>query len=230
MKKIFIYLTIAAFIMNILGGCSENEAIKEDLIGTWNLSQGYVMDMTWESSGSITIDGLVLPTSAIAGIATEYCNAQLREKMKSLTFRENDNLEVAYLDDGTGNWKTDIIGTYKLISRNKFQFYPDEKRLLEDIGGMAGSPLVSEIKALAATTGFSVNFTFIGQNASRIRFYLDTKTMKEGGKVIVPMLYSLIFGDSVDDDILQILQDELPGLLEKTDKMEIGFSFSKENN
>ena len=59
MKKIFICLIITAFMLNVLSGCSENEAIKDDLIGTWGLRQGDVMDMTGESSGNINVDGLI---------------------------------------------------------------------------------------------------------------------------------------------------------------------------
>ena len=225
MKKNFIYLFMVAFVVCVFNSCSENEATKDDLVGTWNFKQGDGMDMVWESSESITIDGIKLPTSAIAVIAADYSNEQMHEKMRSLIFRENDNLEVTYKDDA-GGWKTDVIGTYKVVSRTKFIFYPNIEKLFGDIGGMNVAAIDSEIKMLASTAGLPARITFIGQNATSARFYLDTNTLKEADW-LVGLLCRLIAGDSVDASVYELLDKEIPGLLEKTNKIEIGFSFDK---
>jgi len=225
MKKNFIYLFMAAFVVCVFNSCSENDATKDDLVGTWNLRHGDGMDMVWESSEIITIDGLKLPTSAIAVIAADYSNEQLREEMRSLTFKANDDLEVTYKDEA-GGWKMDVIGKYKVVGRTKFLFYPNIEKLFGEIGGMDVAEIDSDIKTLASTAGLPARITFVGQNATSARFYLETNTLKEA-KGLVSLLFRLIAGDSVDAAIYEVLDNEMPGLLEKTDKIEIGFNFDK---
>ena len=225
MKKNFIYLFMTTFAVCLLSSCSENGATKDDLVGTWNLKKGDAVDMIWESSEGIDVEGIKIPTSLAASTASEYSNEQMRDKMRSLTFKNNDDLEVTYKDDA-GNWKTDVIGKYKVTSRTKFLFYPNMDKLFGEIGGMNVADIDSEIKTLASVAGLPVRITFIGQNATSIRLYLETSTLKEA-KGLIGLLFKLMAGDSEDAIIYEVMDKVLPGLMEKTDKIEIGFSFDK---
>ena len=215
---------MTAFAVCFLSSCSENDAIKDDLVGTWNLKQGDAVDIIWESSEGISVDDIKLPTSAAAAIATEYSSVQLREKMRSLTFKDNNDLEATYLDD-MGNWKTDVIGTFKVVSRTKMLFYPNINKLFGEIGGMDVANIDSEIKTLATVAGLPVHITFSGQTASSIRLFLDTNTLKEAN--LIPLLFRLIAGEGVDPTIYNVIEKELPRLLKQTDKIEMGFGFDK---
>ena len=225
MKKNFIYLFMTAFAVCLLSSCSENDAIKDDLLGTWNLKQGDAVDMVWESSEGIDIEGIKIPTSVAASTASDYSNEQMRDKMRSLTFKENNDLEVTYKDDA-GNWKTEVIGKYKVSNRTKFLFYPNMDKLFGEIGGMDVADIDSDIKTLASVAGLPVRITFIGQNATSIRLYLETSTLKEA-KGLIGLLFKLMAGDSADAIIYEVMDKVLPSLMEKTDRIEIGFSFDK---
>ena len=226
MKKIFIYLFMTAFAACLLSSCNENEAIKDDLVGTWNLKQGDGVDMVWESSEGIDIGGTNVPASVAAAVASGYSNEQMREKMRSITFKQNNDLEVTYQDDA-GKWRTDVIGTYKVTSRTKFLFFPNMEKLFGEIGGMNVADIDSDIRTLASVAGLPARITFIGQNATSARFYLDTNTLKEA-KGLIGLLFRMMAGDSAADAaIYEAMDKELPRLMDKTDKIEIGFSFDK---
>ena len=225
MKKNFIYLLMTAFAVCLLSSCSENGATKDDLVGTWNLKQGDAVDIVWESSEGIDIEGIKIPTSVAASTASDYSSEQMRDKMRSLTFKNNDDLEVTYKDDA-GNWKTDVIGKFKVANRTKFLFYPNMDKLFGEIGGMDVADIDSDIKTLASVAGLPVRITFIGQNASSIRLYIETNTLKEA-KGLVGILFKLMAGDGEDAIIYEIMDKVLPGLMEKADKIEMGFSFDK---
>ena len=225
MKKNFIYWCMFVFSVSFLSSCNEDKATKDDLLGTWNLRSNDAMDMAWESSESMIISSIPVPTSVVAGMAAEYGSTQLQKEVKSITFKGNNTLEVTYLDDETNAWKTEVYGTYRVINRKKLVFHPDADKLLEGVEGLSDANL-AEIKTLASKAGISVHFTFTGQSATGIRFYLDTNTIKEM-KVLIPLLSGSISGDSAEDVILRTIFEALPGLLDKTDKIEIGLSFDK---
>ena len=213
------------FTMSLLSSCNEEKAAKDDLLGTWNLKTSGAMEIIWESSENISItDGISLPTSTVAELLVEYGNKQLSEELKSITFRKDNKVEFTYFDDDMKGWNTDVFGEYKVKSRKELTFHPDVDKLLE--GMEVDATTLVGIKALAATAGISVKFTFIGLNAAEIRFYIDTKTVKDL-KIIFPILASSITSNSAEDIIIKILLEKLPELLDKADKVEVGFYFDK---
>ena len=224
MKKKLVYLCTIVFTMSLLSSCKEDEAAKDDLLGTWNLRSN-AMDITWESSENISItEGVSLPTSTVAELLAEYSNKALSEELKSITFRNDNKVEFTYFDEDMNSWNTEVYGEYNVKSRKELIFHPNVDRFLGDIE--VDATALAGLKALAATAGISVKFTFIGQTAGEVRFYLDTKTVKDM-KILFPILAASITGSSIEDIMIRILLEKLPELLDKTDKIEIGFYFDK---
>ena len=225
MKKKLVYLCTIVFTMSLLSSCNEEKATKDDLLGTWTLRSGSAMDIIWESSENISITGGVsLPTSTVAELLVEYGNEQLSEELKSITFRKDNKVEFTYFDDDVNAWNTDVFGEYRVKSRKELIYNPDVDKLLE--GMDVDATALAGIKALAATSGIPVKFTFIGPTAAQICFYLDTRTVKDM-KVIFPILAASITGNSAQDIIIRVLLEKLPELLDKTDKVEISLYFDK---
>jgi len=210
--------------MSLLNSCSDDEAAKDDLLGTWTL-RAKAMEMIWESPEKVSVEGLSLSTSDIAKLVVEYSNSHLPEELKSITFKNDNKLDVKYFDDDVNDWKTDVYGTYKVKSRKELIYYPDVDKLLKGVDDI-GTTTLTEIKVLAATIGVSVKFTLIGPTAAEMCLYLDTKTIKDM-KALFPYLLISILGSDVDDIVKKIILEKLPELLEKTNKIEIALYFDK---
>ena len=228
MKKKLIYLCTFVFTISLLSSCNEDEATKDDLLGTWNIRSSGSMEIIWESSENISItEEISLPTSTVAELLVEYGNNQLSEELKSITFRKDDKVEFTYFDDDLNGWNTDVFGEYKVKSRKDLIFRPDVDKLLEGMDVSATS--LAGIKALVATTGIPLKITFIGPTAAEVRLSIETGTMKEM-KVLFPILAASITGNSAEDIMIKILLEKLPELIEKSDKIEVGFYFDKALN
>lgn len=223
MKKKLIFLCMFVLAVGVFNSCSDDEDAKDDLVGTWNL-KSTAMDMTWESSEEISIGGIPMTTSAVAVLATQYGNAALPEKLKSITFKDNNKLEATYVEGGTE--KTAVYGTYRVISSSKLNFTPDVDKLLEGVEEL-NSETMAAIKLLLSA-GIPVYSTLTADGASG-RFYLDTKTIKEI-KSLLPLLGASMSGDDTNTAIIKELLEQMSGILDNTDKIEIGLNFDKAAN
>lgn len=223
MKKKLMYLCMLVCTMGVFNSCSDDDESKDDLVGTWNLNP-VAMDMTWESSEEISINGILMNTSAVATLAAQYGNTSLPEKLKSITFRDNNKLEATYLDGGTE--KTDVYGTFRVVNGSKLNFTPDVDKLLEGVEGL-NTEAIAAIKLLTAP-GIPVYYTLAADGTSG-RFYLDTKTIKEI-KSLLPILGASLSGDDASTVMIKGILEQMPGILDKTDKIELGLNFNKATN
>lgn len=230
MKKNLIYLCMLVFAMGNFISCSDDDDAKDDLVGTWNLKSGDPMDMTWDSSEKIeiAIGGVSQSMSApaVAELAKMYANALLPGKLKSITFKDNNNLEATiYTDGNTGN--TTVYGTYKVVSGSKINFFPDVDKLLAGVEGLDNTTLLG-IKALAVK-GLPIHYTLIGNNMNDARFYLNTGTIKEM-KPLFALLAATMSGDDAQTAMIKSIIEKLPAVLDNTDKIEVGLNFDKAAN
>lgn len=217
MRKKLIYLCMSVFVLGVFNGCSDDDDAKNDLVGTWNLKLD-AMDMTWESSEKLSVNGVSMSTDAVAVLAAQYGNASLPEKLKSITFNDNNKLEATYVEGGVE--KTAVYGTYRVVNGNKLNFTPDVDKLLGDVEEI-NSEAMAAIKLLLAA-GIPVYYNLSGEPASG-RFYLDTKTIKE-----IKSLLPLIAASMSDEDaMIKALLEQMPGVLDKTEKIELGLNFNK---
>lgn len=219
MRKNLIYLCMFVFALGVFNGCGDDDEAKDHLVGRWELKSD-AMDMTWESSEEITISGISMSTTAVAVLATQYGNSTLPEKLKSITFNENNKLEASYIEGGVE--KTAVYGTYRVVNDYKINFTPDVEKLLGDVKEIS-SEAMAAIKLLLAA---GIPIYYYLPDPTNGHFYLDTKTIKEI-KNILPLIAASMSGDDASDLIIKNLLEQMPGILDKTEKIEVGLNFTK---
>lgn len=193
-------------------------------MGDWKTIPEYAMDMVWESSEPLTVDGFSMTTPEIATFSTQFAKDFLNEKVQSVHFKKDNKLEVRYLDKTTNEWKTEVYGTYRVISSTKISFSPDVDKMF---GGLSGvNAIMLEGIRLYAKAGISVHYYYVGSDTNEIHFYLNTATFKEA-KFLLPMLAFVFLGDDANDAVIQSILESIPAHLDKTSKIELGFNYRR---
>jgi hypothetical protein len=211
--------------MSFFSSCGDDEKAKEDLVGTWNLQSTRSADMTWESSEGVSIgEGNALPTGIVAEMAAQLGSEKLPENLKSITFKSNGKLEANYKDGETGEWITAVYGDYTVISDDKLNFRPDVDKLLSGVEGIDSETMIL-IKAYAKM-GISVYYT-LNEDKTTARFYLNTATIKEMKQVFPALAGSVSDEGSAENAMIKAILESLPGILDKTEKIEVGLNFNK---
>lgn len=227
MKKNLIYLCMFVFSMGFLSSCGDDEEAKEDLLGTWNLQSTQSVDMTWESSESIPVsEGISLPTALVADMAAQLGSEKLPGSLRSITFKSDGKLEANYKEGETGGWSTAVYGKYSVISDNKLNFKPDVDKLLSGVEGIDNETMLL-IKAYAEV-GISIYYV-MNEDKTDARFYLNTATIKELKQVFPALAGSVPDDGSAENVMIKAVLQLLPGILDKTEKIEIGLNFNKAN-
>jgi len=222
MKKNLFYLCVFIFSVTFLNSCDDKGDAKENLIGTWMLNQDYAVFMTWEASESLSIGGIPMSSTVVAAMVSEYGSNVLKEELKTITLKDNDDIEATY--KGESGYVTEVYGKYKAISDKKLLYYPDVDKLLKDIDGVSDITM-AELKALSKA-GIPVSYVLAGQTLESASFYLNTETIK-AMKILFPVLASSVSGDSVEGVLVKAILEELPTALDKTTKIELGLNFVK---
>ena len=217
------YCGIFFIAMILLCTCNDNVA-KEDLMGEWKTIPEYALNMVWESSEPLAVDGFSMTTPEIATFATQFSKDFLNKKVRSIHFKKDNNLEVTHLDESSNAWITEVLGTYRVISSTKFSFSPDVDKLF---GGLAGvNPIMLEGIRLYAKAGISVHYNYVGNNTNEIHIYLNTTTFKEA-KFLLPLLAFAFLEDNANDPVTQSILERIPAHLDKTSKVEVGFNYRR---
>ena len=226
MKKNLVYLSALILSMGFFYGCNDDGDAKENLLGTWNLKQSDALYIIWESSESITIGGIKMPTARVADLMVEYGSVKLQEELRSITFKSDENIEVDYKSE-SGGFTKDVYGKYKALSKRDLLYFPDVEKLLKNVDGI-GDATINEMKELSKL-GIPVKCSLTGSNLSEAYFYFETNTIKEM-KILFYVLAASISGDNVEDKIIKTVLEALPAVLDKTSKIEIGLGFYKMNS
>ena len=223
MKRNLFYCCLFVVLLSLQYSCNDDNA-QEDLMGFWEPHPEIATDMTWESSAPVVVNDLSMSTPEIAGMSTQFANTLLPAKVRAISFRKDNKLEVTYINDETGYLTTEVFGTYRMINRSKFTFSPDISKFAGVLDGMSAT--MREGIKLYATAGISVQYYYIGNNTEEIRFYLTMSTLKES-RYLFPFLAAAILGKEADNTTIQSMLESVPAHLEKTSKIELGFNFYK---
>ena len=225
MKKNLVYLWALIFSMGFFYSCDDDGDAKENLLGTWNLKQNNAMIINWESSANISIGGVTMPATAVAALMAEYGSVELQDELRSITFKNDGNVEVDYKGE-SGVFTKDLFGKYKALSKSDLLYFPDVDKILKGIYGIDNAT-INEMKALSKD-GIPVKCSLTGSSLNEAYFYLDTKTIK-AMKVLFVALEASITGNSTEDLIIKAVFNALPVALDNTEKIEIGLCFYKVN-
>ena len=227
MGKKLICLCLLIFSATLLNSCDDKGNAKENLLGTWVLKPENSMDLTWESPLTISIGGIDMPTEAVALLAAKIGSDLMTEKLYSIDFKDDGNINVNHKDDNSGRLVTEVYGTYKVVNNNKLLYYPDVEKMLKGVQGIDHNKM-EELKDLAKQ-GMPVNYVLMGQNLTDLRMYLDTNTIKEM-KLLFPLLVASLLGGDIEGDTVNVIIENLPALLDMTTKIELGLNFDKKIN
>ncbi len=226
MKKSLMYCCMFICAAGILAGCSKDDNEKKsDLAGKWNVNAKTPMDMVWEAPDDVVISAgkLKLPVKGLLGIIQPKLNSLIISGLKDVSFTTDGKIEATYKGKSSTDWMSaKDYATYKVEGNNRLMLYLDADKVFAGMEGI--DPAKMAAMKLLLKSGIPVHYTITGSSA---RFYLDTETIKAMKNVLPVLLASM---KDIPDYVKPILPTELPKLLEKSTKIEIGVSMTKAAN
>ena len=194
--------------MGIFSGCNKNDDKKPfELAGKWNVKE-MPMDIVWEAPDNVVIEAgkIKLTVKQLTAMMTPTLNELVQAGLKDVTFTADGKIDA----------------TYNTKVANKILLHPDADKVFAEMKGLDATKLAA-IKVLFKA-GIPVYYT---SNGSSTRFYLDTETVKALRNVLPVLLASV---KSIPDYAKPLIAKELPNLLEKSTKIEIGLTLTKAAN
>ena len=194
--------------MGIFSGCNKNDDKKPfELAGKWNVKE-MPMDIVWEAPDNVVIEAgkIKLTVKQLTAMMTPTLNELVQAGLKDVTFTADGKIEA----------------TYNTKVANKILLHPDADKVFAEMKGLDATKLAA-IKVLFKA-GIPVYYT---SNGSSTHFYLDTETVKALRNVLPVLLASV---KSIPDYAKPLIAKELPNLLEKSTKIEIGLTLTKAAN
>ncbi len=226
MKKSLMYCCMFICAAGILAGCSKDDNEKKsDLVGKWNVNAKAPMDMVWEAPDDVVISvgEMKLPVKGLLGMIKPKLNGLVMSGLKDVSFTADGKIEATYKGKSSTDWMSaKDYATYKVESNNKLMLYLDADKVFAGMEG--GDPAKMAAIKLLLKSGIPVYYTTTGSSA---RFYLDTETIKAMRNFLPLLLASM---KDIPDYVKPILATELPKLLEKSTKIEIGLNMTKAAN
>ena len=215
--------------MGIFSGCNKNDDKKSsELAGKWNVKE-MPMDIVWEAPDNVVIEAgpVKLTVKQLTAMMTPTLNELVQAGLKDVTFtaegNDNGKIEATYKKKDSKEWMTaKDYATYNVKGDNKILLHPDADKVFAEMKGLDATKLAA-IKVLFKA-GIPVYYT---SNGSSTRFYLDTATVKALRNVL-PVLLASVKG--IPDHAKPLMAKELPNLLEKSTKIEIGLTLTKAAN
>lgn len=251
MKK-FIYLLAMVCSMSFLASCGDDDddpAVKrlQSIEGTWNVwSEGDDMTgykgsaiITWEidDDAAINIDlGMGQPMTfkineTVTPLANTLANKFLPNVLKSVTFTPDGKINAVYSDDADGDdvkWEeANGYASYKVMNDNLLAVTLNADKVTEDVDDPA---LKVQIQTILKQFGsIPVNVRWNGANPY---FFVDKAFVQPMIATMVGILSKVPTGDMDEEDLKSFLMlkgvlDQLPDLMDKTTKFEVGLELRK---
>lgn len=251
MKK-FIYLLAMVCSIGFLASCSDDDddpAVKrlQSIEGTWNVwSEGDEMTgykgsaiITWEidDDAAINIDlGMGQPMTfkineTVTPLANIMANKFLPNVLKSVTFTPDGKINAVYSDDADGDdvkWEeANGYASYKVMNDNLLAVTLNADKVTEDVDDPA---LKVQIQTILKQFGsIPVNVRWNGANPY---FFVDKAFVQPMIATMVGILSKVPTGDMDEEDLKSFLMlkgvlDQLPDLMDKTTKFEVGLELRK---
>lgn len=225
MKKSLMYCCLFVCAMGIFSGCNKDDDKKpSELVGKWNVKE-MPMDIVWEAPDNVVIEAgpKKYTPKELSVLIGGMVNGLVQAGLKDVTLTADGKIEATYKKKDSNEWMTaKDYATYTLKGDNKIMLHPDADKVFAEMKNIEPKTLLAA-KALFLA-GIPVYYT---QNGSSTRFYLDTKTVK-ALKNVLPILLASV--NDIPDFVKPLLAKELPGLLEKSTKIEIGLTMTKAAN
>lgn len=222
MRKSLMYCCLFVCAMGIFSGCNKDDDKKpSELVGKWNVKE-MPMDVVWEAPDNVVVEAgsVKLTVKQLAAMMTPTLNTLVQNGLKDVTLTTDGKIEATYKKEDSKEWMTaKDYATYKTKGENKIMLHPDMDKVFAEMKGVDATKLAA-IKLLFKA-GIPVYYT---SNGSSTRFYLDTETVK-ALKNVLPILLASV--KDVPDFVKPLLAKELPGLLEKSTKIEFGLTMTK---
>ena len=252
MKK-FIYLLAMVCSIGFLASCGDDDdddpAVKrlQSIEGTWNVwSEGDEMTgykgsaiITWEidDDAAINIDlGMGQPMTfkineTVTPLANIMANKFLPNVLKSVTFTPDGKINAVYSDDADGDdveWEeANGYASYKVMNDNLLAVTLNADKVTEDVDDPA---LKVQIQTILQQFGsIPVNIRWNGANPY---FFVDKAFVQPMIATMVGILSKVPTGDMDEEDLKSFLMlkgvlDQLPDLMDKTTKFEVGLELRK---
>lgn len=251
MKK-FIYLLAMVCSIGFLASCGDDDdddpAVKrlQSIEGTWNVwsegdeNTGYKGSaiITWEidddAAINIPLGDTPLPfkiNETVTPLANTLANKFLPNVLKSVTFTSDGKINAVYSDDEDGEdvkWEeANGYASYKVMNDNLLAVTLNADKVTEDIEDAA---LKAQVKTILKQFGpIPVNIRWNGANPY---FFVDKAFVQPMIATMVGILSKVPTGDMDEEDLKSFLMlkgvlDQLPDLMKKTTKFEVGLELRK---
>lgn len=252
MKK-FIYLLAMVCSMSFLASCGDDDDNEgsgakrlQAIEGTWRVWQegdeeiGYKGSaiITWEidDDAAINIDlGFgAMPfkiNEVVTPLANTLANKFLPNVLQSVTFTPDGKINAVYSDDEDGDdvkWEeANGYASYTVVNDNLLAVTLNADKVTEDIDDAA---LKAQVKTILKQFGpIPVNIRWNGANPY---FFVDKAFVQPMIATMVGILSKVPTGDMDEEDLksFQMLKgvlDQLPDLMDKTTKFEVGLELRK---
>ena len=252
MKK-FIYLMAMVCTLGFFTACSSDDddndekgfVRNEKIEGTWKVqdagfdangnSTGSVV-LNWEGTDDavITIPGLLdepYPVKNAISMAPMFLNTQLRSVLQDVTFNEKGQISATYKEDADDtDWKVaSDYATYQVVNENMITLFLNTSKITEGIDDAQKKAMITSMLD-QFKTGIPVHVSYPAAN--KVYFYVD----KDFVAPIIAMLYAQVdkiptTGMDEEDlakfQILKTVVNQLPAIMEKTNKFEAGIELMK---
>lgn len=252
MKK-FIYLLAMVCSMSFLASCGDDDDNEgsgakrlQAIEGTWKVWQegdeeiGYKGSaiITWEidDDAAINIDlGFgAMPfkiNEVVTPLANTLANKFLPNVLQSVTFTPDGKINAVYSDDEDGDdveWEeANGYASYTVVNDNLLAVTLNADKVTEDIDDAA---LKAQVKTILKQFGpIPVNIRWNGANPY---FFVDKAFVQPMIATMVGILSKVPTGDMDEEDLKSFLMlkgvlDQLPDLMDKTTKFEVGLELTK---
>lgn len=250
MKK-FIYLLAMVCSVGFLASCGDDDddsGVKrlQSIEGTWNVwsegdeNTGYKGSaiITWEidddAAINIPLGDTPLPfkiNETVTPLANTLANKFLPNVLKSVTFTSDGKINAVYSDDEDGEdvkWEeANGYASYTVVNDNLLAVTLNADKVTEDIDDAA---LKAQVKTILKQFGpIPVNIRWNGANPY---FFVDKAFVQPMIATMVGVLSKVPTGDMDEEDLKSFLMlkgvlDQLPDLMDKTTKFEVGLELRK---
>ena len=252
MKK-FIYLMAMVCTLGFFTACSsdddnnENDFKRNEKIeGTWKVQEAGMDPTTYQPTGSVVLkwegsDDAVIdipgvfdepyPVKDAITMAPMLLNSQLRSVLQDVTFNEKGQISATYKEEADDkDWKVaNDYATYQVVNENKITLFLNTAKITEDIDNAQEKAMITSMLD-QFKTGIPVHVSY--PVANKVYFYVD----KDFVAPIIAMLYAQVnkiptTGMDKDDLakflILKTVVNQLPAIMDKTNKFEAGLELMK---
>ena len=211
-----------------------------DLLGKWNLADNSPIHFIWEAEEgtviSIDLGGsepLVLTPAQVAGLVSAILPSMLKDYLQDVSFLQDGNISATYNAAQATEENTEPEPLWKASPLNLAHYrvadavctvYPNLEMIMyqvqQDQAGRADNNTSSILEQLLAS-GVPVHFTAVENGATTV--YIDLEFINQLA-TLLPLVSGLIPSDNEMAALILPVLEQLPDVLAKTTKLEIGLN------